>query len=182
MKLRLIISIVIVALFSHGVRAEGICAEGYSYVYQQDGRNFCFAIGDNNCSQNQYACGLNGQQCCPLQQDNPCSSGFESCKPSGNSQHYGDTKPMCCQIQVKQQPKPKEQPATKPIEPILSGVRVRCRSTIGTGSSDFFGRSAVSCQEAFSRATAEADKYICTLLGSNYSEFGREKIKTGTCP
>lgn len=177
------ISTLIIFVFMSTIagRANDVCPAGYSYIYHKEGRNYCFAVGKDQCSRDQYPCGLDGKQCCPLQQDNPCAPGFDSCKPPGSSQQYGNAKAMCCKSLAKRIPKPKKKPATQKPEPILSGIRLRCRSSIGTGSSDFYGRSAASCQEAYSRAAAEADKFGCSRLGGKYAEFHREKIKTGTC-
>ncbi|MEO0496036.1 MAG: hypothetical protein AAF141_01525 [Pseudomonadota bacterium] len=68
------------------------------------------------------------------------------------------------------------------VPPIQTGVRYRCRSTIGTGSIEFFGRGH-SCSEALSNARKEAQRLGgCLRLGSNHSFIREEVLNTPSCP
>ena len=169
-----------ISIFGVQAYAQEICPDGYSYLYHQGGRNFCFADTETQCNDVQFRCGVGGTSCCPIGQNNVCASGFNACKPAGSDVIFGNSLPLCCL----KAPEPITAPVPTPppaLKTIMSGVTLFCQSGMGTGSSQFFGWSSVSCDEAYSIAVGDADSVGCARLGNNYSEQRRERIETGTC-
>lgn len=159
-----------------------VCPQNYEYIFHQAGKNFCISAMQVTCKPKQYVCGTDGKSCCPIGEDNNCPAGFQACKPAGTNVLYGNSKPLCC----KSAAKPKKPPVVKKEPPkpqvrFYGAVKLLCKSGIGTGSSEFNGFSASSCADAYSKAEAEANRVGCKYLGSNYSRYGIERIKTGTC-
>lgn len=172
---------IIFLLFTIDARAN--CPEGYFVTQSDASRTYCGTFGKKNCAPFEYACGEKGHQCCKVRTNNPCPSGYEACSPVKNDALHGSAKPLCC----KPQPppvKPKKTPQNKSQPPFKYAVtiKVKCKSSVGTGSDYFTGHSRNSCSEAESVAIKEANRRRCKNLGgSHWKEISRERLRSPSC-